>query len=90
MSLKPYRSTAVFDDATLPAALRSTHMTKPGVWGVIRVLEGTVRYTELDPPAEHILTTERPGLVHPERPHFVTPLEPMRMRIDFYNARPDI
>src|SRR4051812_31020618 len=41
---KPYRSTPVFDDQTLPQALRQAHTTKAGVWGVIRVLEGCVRY----------------------------------------------
>ncbi|MHA6770286.1 serpin family protein [Sphingobium ummariense] len=30
----PYRSTPLFDEATLPAALRSEHRTKAGVWGV--------------------------------------------------------
>lgn len=32
--------TPVFDENTLPAALRREHRTKPGVWGVIRVLDG--------------------------------------------------
>jgi len=39
----PYKSTPVFDETTLPAALRREHRTKDGVWGVIRVLEGQVR-----------------------------------------------
>lgn len=30
--LSPYRSTPVFDEATLPAALRREHRTKLGVW----------------------------------------------------------
>jgi hypothetical protein len=35
---EPYRRTPVFDENTLPAGLRRAHRTKPGVWGVIRVL----------------------------------------------------
>ena len=35
-----YKRTAVFDENTLPAGLRREHRTKPGVWGVIRVLDG--------------------------------------------------
>ena len=31
----PYRSTAIFDEKTLPAALRGEHKTKAGTWGVI-------------------------------------------------------
>lgn len=91
MTSAPYRSTPVFDDTTLPAALRSEHTTKPGVWAVIRVLEGAVRYTQLDPISERVLRPGEPGLVQPERRHFVTPLEPpMRMRVDFYRAQPDM
>lgn len=41
----PYRSTPVFDEATLPAALRREHRTKLGVWGVIRVLDGELKLT---------------------------------------------
>src|SRR3546814_1000811 len=38
----PYRSTPVFDETSLPAALRGEHRTKAGVWGLIRVLEGKI------------------------------------------------
>ncbi len=41
--IAPYRSTAVFDETTLPDSLRREHRTKAGVWGVIRVLEGEAR-----------------------------------------------
>jgi tellurite resistance-related uncharacterized protein len=44
----PYKTTLVFDENTLPAALRAEHRTKPGVWGVIRVLEGELRYRVLE------------------------------------------
>lgn len=40
----PYKCTPVFDENTLPAGLRREHRTKPGVWGVIRVLDGRLRY----------------------------------------------
>lgn len=85
-----YSSSPVFDEVTLPAALRSEHTTKPGVWAIIRVLEGSVHYTELDPLSECVLKPGKPGLVQPERRHFVTPLEPMRMCVEFYRARPDV
>ena len=39
----PYKRTSVFDENTLPAALRREHRTKPGVWSVIRVLDGRMR-----------------------------------------------
>jgi tellurite resistance-related uncharacterized protein len=86
----PYRSTPIFDEATLPAALRSEHRTKAGVWGVIRVIEGRLKLTCLDPASEVILTPDRPGLVLPEQPHFVEPLGAMRMQVDFYDQRPSL
>ena len=84
----PYKSTPVFDENTLPAGLRREHRTKAGVWGVIRVLVGRVRYRVLDPVSENILDPNHPGLVLPDQPHFVEPLGPMRMRVDFYDRHP--
>ena len=84
----PYRSTPVFDQDSLPAALRGRHSTKAGVWGVIRVLEGELRLTHLDPERSVLLVPGSPGLVLPEQPHFVTPLGPMRMQVDFYERAP--
>lgn len=72
----------------MPAALRRRHNTKAGVWGLIRVLEGQLTLTYLDPPSEVILTPGNPGLVEPQQPHFVTPDGPMKMQVDFYDHPP--
>ncbi|MCW2393782.1 MULTISPECIES: DUF1971 domain-containing protein [unclassified Sphingobium] len=85
---RPYRSTPVFNQDTLPAALRARHDTKAGVWGVIRVIEGALTLTYIDPPSEVTLTPERPGLVRPQQPHFVTPVGTMKMQVDFYDQAP--
>jgi len=86
----PYRSSPVFDENTLPAALCKEHRTKAGVWGVIEVIEGKLKFRRLDQPAETILAPGRPGLVLPEQPHCVEPIGPMQMQIHFYNQPPDI
>ena len=86
---EPYRSTPVFDQNTLPAALRARHSTKAGVWGVIRVLEGELRLTYLEPESSVLLTPETSGQVLPQQPHFVTPQGPMRMQVDFHDSPPD-
>ena len=87
----PYKCTPVFDEEhPEPAGLRREHRTKPGVWGVIRVLDGRLRYEVLDPASEVILEFGHPGLVLPDVPHFVEPLGPMRMQIEFYNQLPDL
>jgi tellurite resistance-related uncharacterized protein len=86
----PYKRTPVFDETTLPAGLRREHRTKPGVWGVIRVLEGRVRYRLLDRESDTVLDPEHPGLVLPDQPHLVEPLGPMRMQIEFYDKLPEL
>jgi tellurite resistance-related uncharacterized protein len=88
-AVHPYRSTPIFDEKTLPAALRARHSTKAGVWGVISVTAGQVRLSFFDPVSDLILDADHPGVVQPEQPHFVTPLGPMMMQIDFYDRPPD-
>ena len=85
---KPYRSTPVFDHQTLPQALRQAHTTKEGVWGVIRVLEGCVRYRIEAQDHDVILSPGTPGLVRPREPHHVEPVGPMRMQVEFYDHPP--
>ena len=88
MTIAPYSSTPVFYEHTLPAAMRARHSTKPGVWGVIRVIEGELLYTCLDPAGELLLSPAVPALVQPQQPHFVTPQGPMKMQVDFYDREP--
>ncbi len=87
----PYRTTPVFDQATLPAALLAEHRTKEGVWGVIRVLEGRLRLTYVDEPGgEVVLDPATPGRINPQQAHFVAPLGEMRMQVEFYDRQPDV
>lgn len=89
MTSQPYKSTPVFDEVSLPQALRRAHNTKPGAWALIQVLEGVVRYHVEDgsaPPVD--LVPGRPGLIRPGQLHHVEPLGAMRMRIDFYDHEP--
>jgi tellurite resistance-related uncharacterized protein len=85
---EPYRSTQVFDETTLPKALREEHRTKAGTWGLIQVIEGQVRLTYIDPPSDRVLTPGNPGVVNPQQSHFVTPIGPIKMRVDFYDQPP--
>ncbi len=58
--------------------------------GVIRVLDGRLRYQMLDPSSETILEPGRPGLIRLDEPHLVEPLGPMRMQVEFYDQIPDL
>lgn len=88
--IAPYRSTAVFDETTLPDALRREHRTKAGVWGVIRVIEGKLRLERDDGSEAQVLTPDRPGLVLPEQTHRVEPMGRVRMQVDFYDRPPPV
>lgn len=84
----PYRSSPVFDEHTLPAALRREHRTKQGVWGVIRVLEGELKLTFTETGEMQVLAPGAPGIILPDQPHLVEPRGPMRMQVEFYNECP--
>ncbi len=80
-----YRSSPVFTETTVPAALLRSHRTAPGTWAVIRVLEGLLLYRVLDPPAERALDPAGvPGLIEPGVPHEVATLGPVRFQVEFY------
>lgn len=85
---EPYRRTPIFTNQTLPPGLRAAHSTKAGVWGVIRVLEGCVRY-KVEAQGEAVLLSPGvPGFVLPQQPHHVEPIGEIRMQVEFYDHPP--
>ena len=80
-----YRRTPVFTEATIPSGLLRAHRTAPGVWALIRVLEGRLLYRVLDPLSERVLDpSAAPGLVQPGVAHEVAPLGPVRFQLEFH------
>lgn len=88
MTASPYKTTPIFDEATLPEAIRNAHSTKAGVWGLLRVLEGEVRLVFHDPARELRVTPDDPGPIPPEAVHHVETSGPMRMQVEFYREPP--
>ena len=88
MSLQPYKTTPVFDQDSLPAALRNEHNTKAGVWGLLRVLEGEVRLVFRETGKSVRVTPENPGHIPPQEVHHVELCGPMRMQVEFYREPP--
>jgi tellurite methyltransferase len=85
-----YRRTPVFSEETIPAGLRREHRTKPGVWALISVLEGALRFRALTPCSEpqaprHLSAGER-IVVAPEQSHEVETEGPVRFFVEFYRA----
>lgn len=89
----PYQRTPLFTTDSIPKGLRSRHTTKKGVWALVHVQSGSLRYRIHDPyhtetilvgvasPAEN---RERHGIVLPEVEHEVEPLESVEFFVEFW------
>ena len=88
MQPEPYQTTPAFDETSLPQAIRNAHDTKPGVWGLLRVLEGEVRLVFHDPRREVVVTPDHPAPIAPQAVHHVEIVGPMRMQVEFYREPP--
>jgi tellurite resistance-related uncharacterized protein len=88
MTNVPYGSSPVFNEKTLPDALRNEHRTKAGTWGLLRVLEGEVKLIFKDAPDPLCVTVDHPAMIPPEAPHHVEIVGPMRMQVEFYRNPP--
>ena len=88
MTSPPYAASPVFDEQSLPDALRKDHQTKDGTWGLLRVLEGEVRLIFTDPHREVLVTPDKPAPIAPMAKHYVVPLDRMRMQVEFYRSEP--
>ena len=91
LGLTPYKRTADFNEATIPAGLLRTHSTKHGVWGRIHILAGTLAYRILDvrrQARESLLVPGTDGVVEPTILHEVEPRGPVRFFVEFLRAAP--
>ena len=87
--VRPYHTTSVFNAESLPEALRREHRTKPGVWGIIRVLEGKLLLHFPNRPTQE-LSADTPGLIAPQEMHWVEPVGAMQMQVEFYREKPPV
>jgi tellurite resistance-related uncharacterized protein len=80
----PYRRTATFANATIPAGLLKGHRTKPGVWGRIVVLRGELLFRILEPRIEEIiLEPDVHGIVEPGIAHEIAPVGDVAFYVEF-------
>lgn len=79
-----YKTTATFDEATVPRGLLSQHTLKAGTWARLTVHEGRVAYTfEDEADFTLVLRPGTPGTIAPERPHHIAIQPGARFHIDF-------
>ncbi len=86
--VQPYKVTAEWDEASLPLAIRNRHNTKPGTWGLLRVLAGSVDLVFEDPARRVHVTPDHPAEIPPQAWHHVEVSRPMRMQVEFYRQKP--
>ena len=83
-TVKAYSRSPTFDETSVPDALRKNHQTKAGVWGVINVLSGELRYRIDETGTETTLSPDIPGIIEPESLHSVEPLGPVSFYVEFW------
>lgn len=83
-----YKRTPTFNEASMPAGLQRNHSTKAGVWGVIHILSGRLRYC-LDGLDGRVLTLDpdNAGFVLPEVLHHVEAAEPVQFFVEFHHRK---
>ena len=84
-----YKRTARFTQESVPAGLRSRHTTKAGIWALIHVTAGRLRYRIHEPfDEEQILEPGTPGVVLPGVPHEVELLGDVSFSVAFHRCTP--
>ena len=86
--LIPAGSSPVFTQDALPAALQAEHTLAPGHWGVLNVLEGSLRFVNLETDEERLISAPDRVTIHPGLPHRVALEGRVRCRIDFFREPP--
>jgi tellurite methyltransferase len=81
-----YRRTPTFTSESMPIGLRRHHSTKRGIWGVINVLVGQLRYRIHAPyHSEVVLDKNKKGIILPEVEHEVDPLANAEFYVEFWH-----
>lgn len=80
----PSGASPTFTQDTLPDKLQAEHTLAPGHWAVLNVLEGSLRFVNLETSEERLISAPDRLTVHPGLPHRVALEGRLRFRIDFY------
>jgi tellurite resistance-related uncharacterized protein len=75
------RTAGPFDQDTLPAGLRRTHLVADRTWGLLRVLDGAVTFEAAGD--ERVLHADDEQPIPPAVPHRLHLDGPVRLEVDF-------
>ncbi|CAN1721647.1 conserved protein of unknown function [Hyphomicrobium sp. 1Nfss2.1] len=84
--LRHYKTSPEFTAMTVPQSLLSAHRTKAGVWGLLRVTQGRLRYCiDAVPPKALVIEQGSTAVIDPEALHHVELLDAeTRFLIEFH------
>jgi len=83
-SLRSVRTSAEWNEHTLPAGLLRSHRLGPGTWGRIRVHDGRLQFSmATQPPLDVELLRDTEQAIPPEMDHEVRPIGEVRFSLDF-------
>ena len=82
--LRLARSTPEFTAADLPAGLLAEHHLAPTVWGVIRVLRGSLIFVAEADGERRTIAPGESQVIEPEVRHHIEPSDDVALVIDFY------
>ena len=82
--LRLVRSTPEFTTADLPAGLLTEHHLAPMVWGVLRVLRGSVVFVAEAAGERRAIASGDSQVIEPEMRHHIEPSDDVALVIDFY------
>lgn len=86
LTRKPYKTTKIFDETTVPTALLESHRLKSGAWALIRVLRGGMRLVTGQAVAS--LSPDCIGWILPEVEHHLELHGPVQFQIEFFDRDP--
>lgn len=80
--LQCYKTTPLFDE--IPPGLRQAHSTRRGVWGLLRVLAGSVDFVDEPSGLCRRLEAGDTQVIQPERLHHLESVGELRFQVEFY------
>ena len=84
-NLTYHQRTQDFDQDNVPMGMLGRHTTAKGIWGKIKVSEGSLTYRILEPEMEeYVLNKSQHGVVAPQAAHQVEINGPVKFHIEFY------
>lgn len=82
--LELVRTTPVFTTETVPAGLLKAHKVAPGVWGLLRVLDGTVTFVAEGSGDRRTLEAGENQVIEPDTSHHVELGYVARFEVEFH------